>query len=53
MGEARNDLAEDLRMFSAGDYVILYRPTDFGIAVVSVVHSARDIAALFQQRGIQ
>lgn len=27
IGEVRNDLAENLRMFSAGNYVVLYRPT--------------------------
>lgn len=51
LGEAREDLAENLRMFTAGNYVILYRPTPSGIAVVQVVHSARDLVALWGKRG--
>jgi toxin ParE1/3/4 len=51
LGEARDDLAKSLRMFTAGNYVILYRPTEDGIAVVQIVHSARDLAALWLRRG--
>jgi len=47
LGEARDDLAEGLRMFPAGSYVILYRPTKVGITVAQIVHSARDMDALF------
>ncbi len=43
LGKARDDLAEGLRMSLAGKYVILYRPKRYGIQVVQVVHSARDI----------
>jgi len=50
LGEARDDLATDLRMFTAGNYVILYRPTEDGIAVVQIVHSAQDLAALWRRR---
>jgi len=53
MGEAREDLAENLRMFSLGSYVIRCRPTSDGIEVAQVVHSARDLAALFLRRGMQ
>jgi hypothetical protein len=38
-------------MSSVGNYVILYRPTKQDIAVAQVVHSARDIVALFRERG--
>lgn len=49
LGEARDDLAATLRMWTAGNYVILYRPSPNGIEVVRVVHAARDIAALHRK----
>jgi len=50
LGEARGDLAENLRMFTAGNYVILYRPAEHGIEIAHIVHSARDIVALLRHR---
>ena len=50
MGQARDDLAQDLRMFPAGNYVILYRARSDGIDVVQVVHSAQDIGAVLRQK---
>jgi len=50
LGEARDDLAKDLRMFTAGNYVILYRPAEHGIEVAHVVHSARDIEVVLRGR---
>jgi toxin ParE1/3/4 len=47
LGEARNDLAENLRMFTTGNYVILYRPAKTGIEIIQIVHSARDLPALW------
>jgi toxin ParE1/3/4 len=47
MGQLRQDLAANLRSFSVGNYVILYRPTRTGIDVARVIHAARDIGALF------
>jgi toxin ParE1/3/4 len=49
LGELRGDLAEDLRMFCVGNYVILYYPTHGGVAVAQVVHGARDLASLWQE----
>jgi toxin ParE1/3/4 len=49
LGEARDDLARDLRMFTAGNYVVLYRPTEDGITIVQIVHSAQDLAALWRR----
>ena len=40
MGERRPDLAADLRSFSVGSYVILYRPTQGGIEIARVIHGA-------------
>jgi toxin ParE1/3/4 len=48
IGEARDDLFPNVRMFPVGNYVILYRPMKGGIEVVQIVHSAQDIDALFQ-----
>ena len=48
MGEARPDLAEDVRCFPVADYIVFYRPLSDGILVLTVVHGARDIPAVFQ-----
>lgn len=48
MGEARDDLAGNLRMLTADSYVVLYRPKDAGIEIVRIVHAARDITALWR-----
>lgn len=49
IGEARPDLASNLRCFSVENYVILYRPIAEGILVVLVTHGARDIPALYRR----
>lgn len=47
MGRAREELAASLRSFPFGRYVIFYVPIEDGIDVVRVLHSARDIDAIF------
>jgi toxin ParE1/3/4 len=47
MGRARNELAADVRSFPVGRYVVFYVPIDAGIDVVRVLHSARDVDAIF------
>jgi toxin ParE1/3/4 len=47
MGRAREELAAGLRSLPFGRYVIFYEPTEHGIDVVRILHSARDIDALF------
>jgi len=47
MGRARDELAQALRSFPFGRYVIFYTPVNDGIDVVRVLHSARDIDAAF------
>lgn len=47
MGRARPELAEGLRSFPYGRHVVFYVPTEDGIDVVRVLHSARDIDAAF------
>lgn len=47
MGRAREELLPQLRSFGHGNYVIFYTAFEDGIDVVRVLHSARDIPALF------
>lgn len=48
MGQRCEQLTQALRCFTAGNYVIFYRPIDDGIEVVRVVSGARDIRSLFE-----
>ena len=45
IGEARPDLAANLREVHVGNYVIFYRLLTDGIEVVRVLHAARNVAA--------
>jgi toxin ParE1/3/4 len=45
IGQDRPELAENLRSFSVGNYVVLYRPAQNGIEVARVIHAARDIGS--------
>ena len=47
MGRARDELLPGLRSMPFGRYVIFYEPLSDGIDVVRVLHSARDIDAVF------
>ena len=47
VGRARNELAEGLRSLPMGRHVVFYVALGDGIDVVRVLHSARDIGALF------
>lgn len=46
-GRARKELGRNIRSFPAGDYVIFYRPLKNGIEIVRVLHSSRDVYAVF------
>ena len=48
MGRLRDELADGLRSFAVGRYVIFYRPIPKGIAIVRVLHGARDLDAIFR-----
>ena len=48
MGRARDEIAEGLRSFPVGRYVIFYRPIPEGVEIVRVLHGSRDIDVLFQ-----
>lgn len=47
IGRTRDDLLLDMRSFPVGNYVIFYEKTGDGIAIVRVLHGARDLPALF------
>jgi toxin ParE1/3/4 len=49
MGRAREQLAAGVRSLPFGRYVIFYLPLHDGIDVVRVLHSARDIEAIFER----
>ena len=45
-GELRTDFGPTVRLFSLGNYVIVYRPDKQGVVIAHVVHGARDLNAL-------
>lgn len=47
MGRLRPDIAPELRYFTVGKYLILYRTMPRGIQIVRVIHGARDLPHLF------
>jgi len=47
MGRSREELAEALRSFPVGNYVIFYRPMRDGIEIVRVLSGYRDLGPLF------
>jgi toxin ParE1/3/4 len=47
LGRRREELAEGLRSFPVGRYVISYLPVPGGVQIVRVLHGARDIEAAF------
>jgi toxin ParE1/3/4 len=47
MGRSREELAHRLRSFPVGKYILFYRPVKDGIAIIRVLHGARDIPSLF------
>jgi len=49
MGKERNELLIGLRSFPTGKFIIFYQETDFGIEIVRVVHSSRDINQIFDE----
>jgi toxin ParE1/3/4 len=48
LGRSREELAPGLRSVSFGRYLIFYEVIPDGIAIVRVLHSARDTGPLFQ-----
>ena len=50
MGQARPDLAPEVRSLPVGPHMVFYRPIQSGIEVLMVVHGSRDIPTLFDER---
>lgn len=47
MGRERIELSPSMRSFPVGRYIIFYRPGELGVAIVRILHGARDIEGLF------
>lgn len=50
IGRQRDDYGPDIRSFPFGNYIIFYRPMTSGIAVLRVIHGARDFPAAFHSK---
>lgn len=48
MGRSRDELAQGLRSFPVGRYVIFYRPMPEGVEIIRVLHGSRDLNAIFK-----
>ncbi len=48
-GRQRDDLSRGMRMFPAGDYVVLYRIDGDDVVIVRVVRGSRDLEPLFDE----
>ena len=49
MGRLRPELAEDIRSFTVGRYVIFYFAISRRVEIVRVLHGSRDIEAIFEE----
>ena len=47
-GRERPELMPQMRSFSEGNYLIFYRELEKAIAIVRVLHSARDLDEIFR-----
>lgn len=48
MGRLRQELRPGLRSFPVGNYLILYYPIPEGIAILRIIHGARDLERLLE-----
>lgn len=49
IGKERNDLFVGLRSFPAGKFIIFYQEIDFGVEIVRIIHSSRNIQQVFEE----
>lgn len=49
IGRARPELKEDLRSFPEGNYLVFYRHWAGIVAIVRILHGARDLDEIFNQ----
>jgi toxin ParE1/3/4 len=48
LGRVRDELAENMRSFLVGRYVIFYIVIQNGIQIVRILHGARDLGSIFE-----
>jgi plasmid stabilization system protein ParE len=48
MGDPRFEMADHLRSFHAGRYVVFYLPSNGAFDVVQIIHGSRDIPVHFR-----
>ncbi len=46
-GQARTDLAPDLRLLPVGSYLVFHRPLENGVEIARVIHGSRDYGPEF------
>lgn len=49
LGEQRDDLPGQPRVFCVGNYVVVYDPLPAGVQVARIAHAAQDIVTLLRQ----
>lgn len=49
IGQRRDDLRPNIRIFPVGNYVILFYRADDGIEVAAIIHGARDIDGIYER----
>ena len=49
IGRGRDEIFKGIRSLPFGRYVVFYHPLQDGIDVVRVIHSARDVDAVFDE----
>jgi toxin ParE1/3/4 len=49
IGKQRHDLAENLRSFAVGNYLIFYIQAPHGIDIARVIYGGRDLPAIFRR----
>jgi toxin ParE1/3/4 len=48
-GRDREELGPRVKSFSAGNYVLFYRPVSEGVELIRVLHGARNLRAIFKR----
>jgi plasmid stabilization system protein ParE len=50
MGVIRPDFGREVRGFPHREYLVIYRPTEFGVGIARIVHGARDFGKVVVPR---
>jgi plasmid stabilization system protein ParE len=46
IGEACPKFGEHMRIWSVGNYVVIYQPQSYGVDIIQVAHGARDLPGI-------